>query len=66
MSSPVQFGDTITFDTDGQQDYKDMCEVDGDDAAWDSWTAEHQDDNQCLTFKRMLPKLGPKPPPPGA
>jgi hypothetical protein len=30
-----------------------------------SWTATPQEDNDCLTFKRMLPRLGPKPPPPG-
>lgn len=30
------------------------------------WSATPQDDNSCLTFKRMLPRLGPKPPPAGA
>jgi hypothetical protein len=58
---------TMSFQLQAEQDCKDM-----DDAPFadtlpmddtESWTASPQTDNECLTFRRMLPKLGPKPPP---
>jgi hypothetical protein len=47
------FGSTVTSPYDAtDQDCKDE---------WDSWEAQAQEGNECLTFKRMLPQLGPKP-----
>ena len=48
----MAFGSTVTYPYDADQDCKDE---------WDRWEAQAQEDNECLTFKRMLPRLGPKP-----
>jgi hypothetical protein len=55
MTSPVKYGDTVCTDELTEHDHDQLA------SEWDSWVAEPQDDNECLTFKRMLPNLGPKP-----
>jgi hypothetical protein len=61
MASPIKYGDTVACTSDDDDILRTFADAKEPEGGWDDWAAEPQDGNECLTFKRMLPKLGPKP-----